>query len=103
MTDCRTHGTVVLVFGLIQLVILARIGLLLLNARTANDIVTGVLNISQVFVAPFEGILGTDSLHTAGGVLDLAAVVALVGWTIIELIVLWAVGIFRHERSYTAA
>ena len=80
---------VVLVFGLIQIVIGARIVLLLLDAREANGLVSAILNISQVFVAPFEGMLRTDSLHAAGSVLDLTAVVALVGWTILELIVLW--------------
>jgi YGGT family len=88
---------VVLVFGLIQLVIGARIVLLLLDAREANPIVSAILNVSQIFVAPFEGVLGTDSLNAAGSVLDIAAVVALVGWTIVELIVIWALGIFRRE------
>ncbi len=82
---------VVLAFGLIQIVIGARIVLLLLDAREANALVSAVLNISQVFVAPFEGILRTDSLNAAGSVLDLTAIVAFVGWTILELIVLWAI------------
>ena len=30
---------------------------------------------------------------------DLAAVVALVGWSILELIVLWIAGIFRREPA----
>ena len=94
---------VVLVFGLIQIVIGARIVLLLLDAREANALVSAVLNISQVFVAPFEGILRTDSLRAAGSVLDVTAVVALVGWTILELIVLWVIGIFgRRSAAQTA-
>ena len=92
---------VVLVFGLIQIVIGARIVLLLLDAREANALVSAVLNISQVFVAPFEGMLRTDSLHSAGSTLDITAVVAFVGWTILELIVLWIIGIF--SRRSTAA
>ena len=90
---------IVLVFGLIQVVIGARIVLLLLDAREANGLVSGVLNISQLFVAPFEGILRTDSLHAAGSVLDITAIVAFVGWTVVELIVIWAVGIFRREPA----
>jgi hypothetical protein len=86
-------------FGLIQLVIGARIVLLLLDAREANGLVSGVLNVSQLFVAPFEGILRTNNLHSAGSVLDITAIVALVGITIVELIVLWAVGIFRREPA----
>jgi hypothetical protein len=90
---------IVLAFGLIQVVIGARIVLLLLDAREANGLVSGVLNMSQLFVAPFEGILRTDSLHAAGSVLDITAIVAFVGWTVVELIVIWAVGIFRREPA----
>ena len=90
---------VVLVFGLIQIVIGARIVLLLLGARTANDLVSGILNVSQLFVAPFEDILRSDALHSGGATLDVAALVALVGWTIIELIVLWVIGIFRRQPA----
>ena len=90
---------VVLVFGLIQLVIGARIVLLLLDAREANGLVQGILNLSQVFVAPFEGILRTDALRAGGSILDVAAIVAIVGWTLLELIVIWAVGIFRRQQA----
>lgn len=94
-----TRRIVVLVFGLIQIVIGARIVLLLLDAREANGLVSGILNVSQLFVAPFVGILGKDSLHAAGSVLDVAAVLAFVGWTLLELIVIWALGIFRREPA----
>jgi Na+-driven multidrug efflux pump len=90
---------VVLVFGLIQIVIGARIVLLLLDAREANALVSAILNISQVFVAPFEGILRTDSLNAAGSALDITAIVALIGWTILELIVLWVIGIFGRRSD----
>jgi hypothetical protein len=88
-----------LVFGLIQLAIGARIVLLLLNAREANGLVSGILNLSQIFVAPFEGILRTNSLHASGSVFDLAAVLALVGWTVVELIVVSGLGIFRRDPA----
>ncbi|MDQ2965856.1 MAG: YggT family protein [Chloroflexota bacterium] len=94
-----TRRVIVLVFGLIQVVIGARIVLLVLDAREANGLVSGILNVSQLFVAPFEGILRTDSLHAAGSVLDITAIVAFVGWTVLELIVIWAVGIFRREPA----
>jgi hypothetical protein len=92
----QIRRVVVLLFGLIQILIAARIVLLLLDAREANGLVSGILNFSQLFVAPFEGILRTDALHAAGSILDIAAIVAFVGWSIIELIVIWAVGIFRR-------
>ncbi len=90
---------IVFVFGLIQLVIGLRIVLLLLDARTGNALVSGILDVSKVFVGPFEGILKTNALTSGGSMLDVAAVVAFVGWTILELIVIWAVGIFRREPA----
>ena len=95
----RTRRIVVLLFGLVQILIGARFVLLLLDAREANGLVSGILNFSQLFVAPFEGILRTDALHAAGSVLDITAVVALVGWTVLELIVIWAVAVFRREPA----
>lgn len=94
-----TRRIVVLLFGLIQVVIGVRIVLLLLDAREANGLVSGILNISQLFVAPFDGILRTNSLHAAGSVLDITAIVAFIGWTVLELIVIWTAGIFRREPA----
>jgi hypothetical protein len=94
-----TRRIIYLVFGLIQLVIGARIVLLLLNAREGNALVSGILNLSQPFVAPFEGILNSNSLHAAGSVLDLAAILAFVGWTILEFVIIWVIGIFRREPA----
>jgi hypothetical protein len=88
---------IVLIFGIIQLLIVLRIVLLLLNAREGNDIVAFILNASQIFVAPFTGILNTDALHSGGSVLDIAAIVALIGWTVLEAIALWIANIFRRE------
>jgi hypothetical protein len=98
-TSEMSRRIVVLIFGLIQLVIGVRIVLLLLDARETNGIVSWILNVSQVFVAPFDGILKTDNLNAAGSVLDITAIVALVGITILELIVIWALGIFRREPA----
>jgi hypothetical protein len=94
-----TRRVIVLVFGLIQIVIGLRFILLLLDAREANGLVSGILNVSQIFVAPFDGILRTDALHSAGSVLDITAIVALIGWTILEAIILWVVGIFRRQQT----
>jgi hypothetical protein len=90
---------VVFIFGIIQALILLRIVLLLMDAREANDLVSFILNASQVFVAPFEGILRTEALKAAGSIFDLAAVLALVGWTILEAIILAGVGVFRREPA----
>jgi hypothetical protein len=90
---------VVLLFGIIQALIILRIILLLLDAREANDLVRFILNTSQIFVGPFEGILRTNALTAGGSIFDIAAVVALVGWTILEALILAAVGVFRREPT----
>jgi YGGT family len=90
---------VIFIFGVIQALILLRIVLLLMDAREANDLVSFILNASQIFVAPFEGILRTEALAAAGSIFDLAAVLALVGWTILEAIILAGVGVFRREPA----
>lgn len=95
----QTRRILVLIFGLIQIIIGARIVLLLLDAREANGLVSGILSISNLFVAPFEGILRTDALLAQGSILDITAIVAFVGWTAIELIVFWALAIFSREPA----
>jgi len=90
---------VMFVFGIIQVLIILRIVLLLLNAREGNDLVQFILNSSQLFVAPFEGMLNTNALKSGGSVLDIAAILALVGWTVLEALILAAVGVFRREPS----
>ena len=92
----------VLAFGLIQIVIGLRIVLLLLNAHTGNFIVSVINNLGGVLIAPFEGILRTNALSAGGSVLDVAAIVALVGWTIIEAIVIWSLAVFRREPTVSA-
>jgi hypothetical protein len=94
-----SRRVVILVFGLVQIIIASRFVLLLLDARESNGLVSGILNASQLFVGPFEGILRTDSLRSAGSVLDVTAIVAFIGWTVLELIILWALGIFRREPA----
>jgi YGGT family len=88
---------VVLVFGIIQLLIVLRIVLLLLNAREGNDLVRFVLDASQIFVAPFIGIFNVDALKSGGSIFDIAALAALVGWTVLEAVALWIVNLFRRE------
>lgn len=86
---------VMLVFGIIQLLIALRVLLLAIDAREGNVIVSSILSLSQPLVAPFEGMLRSDALHASGAVLDLAAIVAFIGWTIVELVVLAIVRLGR--------
>ncbi|HEV8546433.1 MAG TPA: hypothetical protein VGQ64_09055 [Candidatus Limnocylindrales bacterium] len=90
---------VIFLFGIIQVLIIMRIALLLLDAREGNDLVSFILNASQIFVGPFEGILRTDALRSGGSIFDVAAVVALLGWSLLEALILAAVGIFRREPT----
>lgn len=90
---------VTLVFGIIQAFIVLRMILLLLDAREGNALVSFILNTSQIFVGPFEGMLRTDALAAGGSVFDVAALLALVGWTILEALILAAVGVFRREPA----
>ena len=94
-----THRIVLLVFGLIQIVLGLRILLLLLDARAGNLLVSIVNNLGGLLATPFQGILRITDVSSGGSVLDVAAVVALVGWTIVELIVIWSLAIFRHEPT----
>ena len=96
-----TRRIVVLVFGLIQITLGLRILLLLLDAREGNLLVSIVNGLGFLLSAPFQGILSISKVASGGSVLDVAAIVALVGWTIIELIVIWSLAIFRHEPSAT--
>ena len=89
----------VLAFGVIQVLLVLRIVLLLIGANQDQPLVASILFLSQAFVAPFEGVLGTDALAASGSILDLAAVVALVGWSILEMIILWGVNVFRREPA----
>ena len=90
---------VIFLFGIVQGLIVLRIVFLLLDAREANGIVSGILNVSQVFVGPFDGILNTNALAAGGSILDIAAIVAIVGWTVLELVVIAGIGIFRREPA----
>src|SRR3954470_2667339 len=68
---------VVFIFSLIELLIVARIVLLLVAARDSNAIVQFIYNLSDIFVAPFRGILGTNQVGSGATELDIAAIVAL--------------------------
>jgi hypothetical protein len=87
------------IFGLIQGLLLIRIVLLLLAARESNSIVSFVYELSEIFVAPFRGILGTDEIAAGRTELDVTAIVALIGWTVLELVFLGLVRIFRPSAT----
>jgi len=90
---------VVLIFGIIQILIAARIVLLLLAAHPDNGLVSFIYQLSDLFVAPFNGIFNSDAVKAGRSVFDIAAVAALVGWTLLEAIIFWIVNLFRREPT----
>jgi uncharacterized protein YggT (Ycf19 family) len=93
---------VMLGFGILQGLIVVRIVLLLLVANQGNDIVGFVLGATDPFVEPFRGMFQLDRVGAdSGSVLDVAAVVALLGWTLIEVLVLalLSIGARRSEDA----
>lgn len=78
-----------LLFGILAVLIGLRILLLLLVANQQNAIVDFVYDITEPFVAPFRGIFNFDTVSPGGGsVLDVAAVVALIGWLLIYVLIM---------------
>ena len=88
---------VVFVFGIIQALIAIRIVLLLIDANQANGLVRFIYDLSSFFVGPFEGVLNTNAVAAGASVFDIAALVALVGWTILEVLIIAGIGIARRE------
>lgn len=88
---------VVFLFGIVQGLIGLRIVLLLADASQANGIVRFVYDVSAVLIGPFEGVLHTNAVQAGASVLDIAALVALVGWTILEALIIGGIGILRRE------
>ena len=91
-----------LLFGVLQVLVVLRIVLLLLGANEGNDIAGFIMGVTDPFVEPFRGMFSLDEVAGASGsVLDIAAVVALVAWTLVEALVLGILGL-ADRRATTA-
>jgi hypothetical protein len=88
---------VVFAFGIIQALIVIRMVLLLADANQSNGLVQFIYDLSAIFVGPFEGILNTDAVRAGASIFDVAALVALIGWTILEFLIIAGIGIARRE------
>lgn len=78
-----------LIFGILAVLIVLRIVFLLLVANETNAIVDFIYAVTEPFVAPFRGIFAIEQVSPGGGsVLDIAAVVALIGWFLIYLLIM---------------
>ena len=83
-----------------QALLILRIILLLLVANRGNDIVQFILNVTQPFVDPFIGMFSLNRVTAdQGSVLDVAAIVALIGVTLIEMLVLAAIRLFSRRTT----
>jgi uncharacterized protein YggT (Ycf19 family) len=90
---------VTFLFGVLQVALILRIILLLLVANTSNDVVQLILNVTDPFVEPFRGMFDLDRVTAdQGSTLDIAAIVALIGWTLVELLVLALLRVFDRRR-----
>jgi YGGT family len=75
-------------FGILELLLVVRILLLALGANTGNALVDGIYTITDPFVLPFVGVFSINHVHPVGqSVIDVAAIVAMVGWAILALII----------------
>jgi uncharacterized protein YggT (Ycf19 family) len=87
-------------FGVLQALLILRIILLLLVANPGNDIVALVFNVTQPFVEPFLNMFALNRVTAdQGSVLDVAAIVALIGWTLVEMLILAAIRIFSRRPA----
>ena len=75
-------------FGILELLLIVRILLLALGANSGNALVDTIYNITDPFVAPFIGVFNINHVHPVGSsVIDVAAIVALVGYAILAIII----------------
>jgi uncharacterized protein YggT (Ycf19 family) len=96
-----TAGRVVgFFFGVLQSLLILRIVLLLLVANPGNDVVALILTATDPFVEPFRGMFALDRISAdMGSVFDVAALVALIGWTLFEGLIMAALRIFARRPS----
>jgi YggT family protein len=95
---------IALLFGVLQALLILRIVLLLLVANQGNDIVSFILGATDPFVEPFRGMFQLDEVSAERSTLDIAAIVALIAWTLIEALVIAALslGAGRGEDATAA-
>jgi uncharacterized protein YggT (Ycf19 family) len=93
---------VTFLFGILQALLILRIILLLLVANPGNDIVQFIFDITQPFVEPFRGMFSLNKVTVGQSVFDVAALVALIAWTLIEALILAGIRIFSRRPSDAA-
>jgi uncharacterized protein YggT (Ycf19 family) len=77
-----------LIFGILIGLIAIRVILLALGANDDNGIVSAVYNLTEPLVAPFRGVFSINEVRPTGAsAIDIAAIVAIVGWSLIWLVI----------------
>lgn len=71
-----------LLVGVVDLLIVTRFVLLLLNANATNNFVDFIYDVSNVFVSPFKGILESPAFDN-GAILDVPSLIAIVVYTLV--------------------
>ena len=80
--------TIWVIFGVIVALIGIRIVFLALGANAGNVIVDAVYGVTEPLVAPFRGIFSLEQFRPTGtSVIDIAAFVAIVGWTLVAILI----------------
>ncbi|MDP9244359.1 MAG: YggT family protein [Chloroflexota bacterium] len=96
-----TRHVVSLAFGILQGFLVLRI--LVLLASLDNDVVRLFLAVTRPAVAPFRDVFALAPVDVgSGAVLDVAAVVALIGWTMLEALILGILDLVRPDRAAVA-
>ncbi len=93
---------VTLLFGILQVLLILRIVLLLLAAEQGNAIVASILAATDAFVEPFRGVLQIDHVAASGSVLDVAAGVSLIAWTLVEALIVAIIGVASRRAVIDA-
>jgi uncharacterized protein YggT (Ycf19 family) len=89
-----------LLFTILAVLIGIRVLLLLLVANQENQVVDFVYGVTEPFVAPFRGIFAFENVQPGGGsVLDIAALVALLGWFLIYLLLMAILSLADRDRA----
>jgi len=87
-----------LLFGILAVLLALRIVFLLLVANETNPIVDGIYAVTEPFVAPFRGIFNFDMVGVGDATLDVAALVALIGWFLIYLLIMAILSVGDRRR-----
>jgi uncharacterized protein YggT (Ycf19 family) len=90
-----------LLFGILAVLIGLRILLLLLVANEGNAIVDFIYSVTEPFVAPFRGIFALDQVTAGQATLDVAALIALIGWLLIYLLLMAILRLGDRDRVST--